>query len=123
TIAEVYNKKVIVSTHPRTRLRLEALNTGNKKIQLDPRIQFLKPFGFLAYVKLMQNASCVLSDSGSITEDSSILGFPAITIRQAHERPEGMDVGTLIMSGLKSERVLQSIEVVISQYVKGERTF
>jgi UDP-N-acetylglucosamine 2-epimerase len=123
TIAKKYDKKVIVSTHPRTRLRLEKLREKNRDFVIDPRIQFLKPFGFLAYVKLQMEAFCVLSDSGSLTEDSSILDFPAITIREAHERPEGTDVGTLIMSGFKKERVMQSIEVVTKQYVKGQRNF
>lgn len=79
-------------------------------------IEFMKPFGFLEYIKLQQNAFCVISDSGTITEESSILHFPAITIRQAHERPEGMDEGTLIMSGLNNERILESIDIVTSQY-------
>lgn len=122
-IAENYNKKIIVSTHPRTRLRLEALRNSDNNLMIDKRIQFLKPFGFLAYIKLQLNAFCVLSDSGSITEDSSILDFPAITIREAHERPEGMDVGTLVMSGLKSERVLQAINMVTAQYKPGQRNF
>jgi len=121
SIAEKYNKKIIVSTHPRTRARLEALSNQDQTLQFDQRILFLKPFGFLDYVKLMQNAFCVLSDSGSITEDSSVLHIPAITIRQAHERPEGMDVGTLIMSGLKSERVLQAIDIVTTQHNKNQR--
>lgn len=122
-IVEKYGKRVIVSMHPRTRIRLEKLKETKSDLLLDPKIEFLKPFGFLAYIKLMQNAFCVLSDSGSITEDSSVLDFPAITIRQAHERPEGMDVGTLVMSGFKVERVLQSIDLVTSQYVKGKRNF
>ena len=111
-IAEQYNKPVIVSTHPRTRKRLEEKGTAG----LDSRIRFLKPLGFPDYVKLQMNAACVISDSGTITEESSILGFPAVTIRQAHERPEGMDEGTLIMCGLEMETVLKSIEVVTSQF-------
>lgn len=111
-IVEKYQKKVIVSTHPRTRKKLETIGFTNK----NPMIEFMKPFGFLEYIKLQQNAFCVISDSGTITEESSILHFPAITIRQAHERPEGMDEGTLIMSGLNNERILESIDIVTSQY-------
>ena len=111
-IVEKYNKKVIVSTHPRTRKKLEAIGFTNS----NPMIEFMKPFGFIEYIKLQQNAFCVISDSGTITEESSILNFPAITIRQAHERPEGMDEGILIMSGLNSERIIDSIDVVTSQY-------
>ena len=117
-VAETYNKKIIVSTHPRTRKRLESV-----QLKLDTRIEFLKPFGFLDYAKLQMNSFCVLSDSGSLTEDSSILNFPAVTLRQAHERPEGMDVTAIMMSGFKKERVIQSIEVVTKQYIKGERNF
>jgi UDP-N-acetylglucosamine 2-epimerase (non-hydrolysing) len=120
-LASHYNKKVVVSTHPRTRLRLESLKKRNSEFSIDPRINFLKPFGFLAYSKLQMEAFCVLSDSGSLTEDSSILDFPAVTIRQAHERPEGMDVGTLIMSGLQSERVLQAVEIVTRQHIRKQR--
>lgn len=112
-IAKQYNKPVIVSTHPRTRKKLETKGTAG----LDNRIQFLKPLGFPDYVKLQMNAACVISDSGTITEESSILGFPAITARQAHERPEGMDEGTLIMCGLEAQTVLKSIEVVTSQFL------
>lgn len=113
-IVEKYHKKVIVSTHPRTRKKLEAMGFINS----NPMIEFMKPFGFLEYVKLQQNAFCVISDSGTITEESSILRFPAITIRQAHERPEGMDEGALIMSGLNKERILESIDIVTSQFAE-----
>ena len=116
-IASIYNKKIIVSTHPRTRLRLAKLRE-KKLLEIDKRICFLKPFGFFSYVKLQLEAFCVLSDSGSLTEDSSLLNFPAIAIRQMHERPEGVDVGTLIMSGLKTERVLQAINIVTEQYAQ-----
>jgi len=123
TIAKTYNKKVIISTHPRTRSRLESLRLKNKLLTMHLQIQFLKPFGFLDYIKLQMEAFCVLSDSGSLTEDSSILDFPAVTIREAHERPEGMDVTTLVMCGLKAERVQQAIDLVTKQYVKGKRNF
>jgi UDP-N-acetylglucosamine 2-epimerase (non-hydrolysing) len=118
-IAGKYNKPIIVSTHPRTRKNLEVRTA----VELDRRIRFLKPLGFLDYVKLQMNAFCVISDSGTITEESSILNFPAITIRQAHERPEGMDEGTLIMSGLKADRVLQTIDIVASQHSTSDRQF
>jgi UDP-N-acetylglucosamine 2-epimerase (non-hydrolysing) len=118
-LAEEYDLPVIVSTHPRTKARLDAFKVGN----LNPRIQFLKPFGFCDYIKLQIEALCVISDSGTITEEGSLLNLPAITIRNAHERPEGMDVGTLIMSGLKKNRVLDSIKVVISQYERNKRIF
>lgn len=116
-IAEKYNHPVIVSTHPRTRKRLDALCLG----KINPNIQFLKPFGFCDYIKLQMEALCVVSDSGTITEEGSLLNLPAITIRNAHERPEGMDVGTLIMSGLKSARVLDAIDVIIAQHDKSGR--
>lgn len=116
-LAGEYDVPVIVSTHPRTKKRLDALELG----YLNPNIQFLKPFGFCDYIKLQMNALCVVSDSGTITEESSLLNLPAITIRNAHERPEGMDVGTLIMSGLKKERVLDSVRVIVAQHDRTTR--
>lgn len=118
-ISRKYNKRIIVSTHPRTRKRMENLLDADYVKQFNKQVEFLKPFGFLDYIKLTKSAFCVLSDSGSITEDSSILDFPAITIRQMHERPEGMDVGTLVMTGLKHERVIQGIELVTQQFRSG----
>jgi UDP-N-acetylglucosamine 2-epimerase (non-hydrolysing) len=115
-LAGKYNSPVIVSTHPRTRRKLEAVQYS----KAHPKISFMKPLGLLDYVHLEMNARCVISDSGTITEECSILGFPAVTIRQAHERPEGMDEGTLIMCGLKSERVMQSVEMVLSQHGEGK---
>lgn len=117
-VAETYDLPVIVSTHPRTQKRLDALGKQN----LHPHIQFMKPFGFCDYIKLQMEALCVISDSGTITEEASLLNLPAITIRNAHERPEGMDVGTLIMSGLKKERVLDAIKITISHHHDGNRT-
>jgi UDP-N-acetylglucosamine 2-epimerase (non-hydrolysing) len=118
-IAEKYNQPVIVSTHPRTRKKLKELGVDD----LHTNIQFLKPLGFLDYINLQMNAFCVISDSGTITEESSLLNFPAITIRQTHERPEGMDEGTLIMCGLKAQRVMESIEIVTANYSKTNRHF
>lgn len=110
-LAHTYQFPVIVSTHPRTQNRIDLLPS----VELNPKIKFCKPFGFFDYNKLQMEAFCVVSDSGTITEESSILGMPAITIRNAHERPEGMDVGTLIMSGLKPDRVLDAVRIVTSQ--------
>ena len=116
-LAETYNFPVIVSTHPRTKKRLDTMELGN----LNTHIQFLKPFGFCDYIKLQMEALCVVSDSGTISEEGSLLNLPAITIRNAHERPEGMDVGTLIMCGLKKERVLDAVRVIIAQHDKTRR--
>lgn len=116
-LAETYQCPIIVSTHPRTKKRLDGMDIGH----LNPLIQFLKPFGFCDYIKLQIEALCVLSDSGTISEEGSLLNLPAITIRNAHERPEGMDEGTLIMTGLKKERVLDAVSVVIAQHKKTPR--
>jgi UDP-N-acetylglucosamine 2-epimerase len=118
-IAKNYACPIIVSTHPRTRKRLQTLAYHDHS----EHIRFLKPLGFYDYIKLQMNAACVISDSGTITEESSILNFPAITIRQTHERPEGMDEGTLIMSGLEPSRILDSIKVVASHAAKEKRPF
>lgn len=111
-LAETYDVPVIVSTHPRTRKRLDALSG----VELDARIQFMKPFGFCDYIRLQMESMCVISDSGTITEEASLLNLPAITIRTTHERPEGMDAGTLIMAGLKKERVLDAVRITVAQH-------
>jgi UDP-N-acetyl-L-fucosamine synthase len=116
-LAQEYKVPVIVSTHPRTKKKLDSMELG----KLDPLVQFLKPFGFCDYIKLQMEALCVVSDSGTISEEGSLLNLPAITIRNAHERPEGMDVGTVIMSGLKKDRVLDSVKVIIAQHDKTKR--
>ena len=113
-----YDIPVIVSTHPRTRQRLKKHGLET----MHPDIKFLKPFGFLDYIKLQMNAFCILSDSGTITEEASLLNLPAVTIRNTHERPEGMDEGTLVMCGLKTERVMDSVRVV-TQQASSERSF
>lgn len=116
-LADEYGFPLIVSTHPRTRKRLEALGES-----LDhPLIQFVKPFGLLDYIKLQMSAFCVLSDSGTITEEASLLNLPAVTLRNAHERPEGMDEGTLIMSRLDKESMLSAVKVIASQHDREHR--
>jgi UDP-N-acetylglucosamine 2-epimerase (non-hydrolysing) len=114
-----FNKRVIVSTHPRTRKKL----TTMRKSKLPPKVEFLKPLGFFDYVSLQRNAYCTLSDSGTLTEESAILSFPAVMIRQAHERPEGMDQGTLIMSGLRSDQVVEAIKLAVLQYAGSAHPF
>lgn len=118
-LVKAYDIPVIVSTHPRTRQRLEKLGVEG----LDSRIQFLKPFGFFDYIKLQMEAFCILSDSGTITEEASLLNLPAVTIRNSHERPEGMDEGTLIMCGLKPGGVLDAVSIVTNQHSNCERQF
>ena len=117
-LADAYGFPVIVSTHPRTRKRLDDLGSG----QVNPLVQFAKPFGFFDYNKLQMEACCVISDSGTISEEASLLNLPAVTIRNAHERPEGMDVGTLIMTGLRKARVLDAVKVVVAQHDRNGRT-
>ena len=114
SIALAYKFPIIVSTHPRTEnkmMEFEFRDTHNL-------VRFSKPFGFFDYVKLQKNAFCVISDSGTITEESSLLNIPAITIRNSHERPEGMDSGILIMSGLKKEQVLDAIKITTDNLTK-----
>jgi UDP-N-acetyl-L-fucosamine synthase len=109
-ICEVYGKKIIVSTHPRTRKRI---NTSGA--QLNALVDLMEPMGFCDYVKLQENAMVVLSDSGTINEESSILNFPALNIRDAHERPEGMEEASVIMTGLNRDRIIQGIEIIKNQ--------
>ena len=109
-VSETYKKTIVFSVHPRTRKRLES-----EGVALPKNVMLMKPLGFLAYIKLQMNALCVLSDSGTISEESSILNFPAVNIREAHERIEAMDEGSVIMSGLNPERVVQAIEVARQQ--------
>tara|TARA_B110000003_G_scaffold257544_1_gene275940 strand:- start:2642 stop:3769 length:1128 start_codon:yes stop_codon:yes gene_type:complete len=114
-IASKTKLPVLISMHPRTRKSIAKL-----KLKLLPEIKVHKPFGFLDYIKLQVNAKAVISDSGTITEESSILNFPAINIREAHERPEGMEEASVIMTGLSPERILQALKVIDGQ-PRGEK--
>jgi len=117
-IAETYGYPIIVSTHPRTRKMIEA-----KGVQVNPLVNFLKPLGFTDYNALQQNAYCVLSDSGTISEESSILNFRALNIREAHERPEAMEEASVMMVGLNPERIIQGLVQVQQQKIGTERNF
>ncbi len=118
-LAENYQFPVIVSTHPRTQKRLEDIKG---EVELNPLVKYMKPMGFFDYIALQKTACCVISDSGTITEESSILNFPAIMIRMAHERPEGMDEGTVIMSGIERERVIEAVNIIVKQFINNPKS-
>jgi len=117
-VAEQYGLPVIVSTHPRTQKRIDSLG-----IKFNKEIRLLKPLGFKGYVKLQMEAKAVLSDSGTITEESSILNFPALNIRESHERPEGFEEGAVMLVGLEAEHVLQALAILENQPRGAERLF
>lgn len=117
-IAETYEMPVVVSTHPRTRKRIDALS-----IELVPQVRLLEPLGFCDYVRLQCDAKAVLSDSGTITEEASILNFRALNLREAHERPEGMEEGAVMMTGMHTERVIQCLRILENQPVGENRLF
>ena len=114
-MAERFNKPIIFSTHPRTRKRLESLS-----LEISPLIELCKPFGFLDYVKLQCEAICTLSDSGTISEESSILNFPALNLREVHERPEGFEEGAVMMVGNNFDRIIQGLNILQNQN-RGEK--
>ncbi len=112
-LAEQYGVQVILSTHPRTRKRLESLSD----LKTDARIRYLKPFGFTDYVHLQMNARCAVSDSGTISEESAILNFPAISLRNSMERPEAQDAGTIVLTGFEPDAVLNSVKLCINEHM------
>ena len=116
TVAERYDRPVVVSTHPRTRKRIDAAGGALPEA---PRLRFLKPFGFHDYNKLQKEALCVLSDSGTISEEASLLSFPAVTIRNALERPEAMDTGSIIITGLDSEIIAAAVAQAVGDFEEG----
>ena len=116
TISESYQMPIIVSTHPRTQKRINEM-----KVELNPMIQLLKPLGFKDYNKLQISAKAVLSDSGTINEEASIMNFPALNLREAHERPEGMEEAVVIMTGLQKKRIMQSLAIIDKQPRGGQR--
>ena len=113
-MAKHFGLEVLFSTHPRTRERLKSVSIG-----LNSRITFLDALGFFDFVKLQRSAFCVVSDSGTLTEESSLLSFPAVTLRNSHERPEGADVGTLLMSDANSQILIRSVTIAVDQYQAG----
>ncbi|GHB57451.1 UDP-N-acetyl glucosamine 2-epimerase [Psychrosphaera saromensis] len=116
TLAKKYDYPIIVSTHPRTRKKIELLN-----LQFDPLVKLMSPLGFSDYIRLQCDAKLVLSDSGTITEESSIMNFSALNIREAHERPEGFEEGAVMFTGMEIERILQAIEILEDQKTGAER--
>ena len=116
-IAKKYRMPIIISTHPRTSKKLEEINYENQ----NPLIRFSKPYGFHEYMNLQMNAFCIISDSGTLTEESSILNLPAVMIRQTHERPEGMDESVLLMAGLKKNSIIEAIRVAVEHNTQDGR--
>jgi UDP-N-acetylglucosamine 2-epimerase (non-hydrolysing) len=116
-----YEMPVVMSVHPRTAQQME--KGGKAFVSKDKDLRLLKPLGFFDYVQLQKQAYCVLSDSGTLTEEASILDFPGVMLREAHERPEGMDVGSVIMAGLDPVRIMQAIDLAVGQRKTGSRSF
>ena len=118
SLAKIYNLPIIFSVHPRTRQKID-----KNKIKLPKTVHLMKPLGLFNFVALQKNSFCVLSDSGTISEESTILGFPAVNLRETHERQEAMDESPVVMAGVNPERVLQAIDLVATDFQKGKRIF